>query len=98
MNTITQSDLNQIVKVLNNTVGAPAAAWINGIAQINHHFIDYAYGGQCLMKIANTGGGCNPVLPGFVSKRELYTKINAYIDGYRAGQENGYRKAKEEYK
>ena len=48
---------------------------------IGHYCLDGAYGGWKLVRTMNDGGGIDEITYGFVSKRELYDLINAYIKG-----------------
>ena len=53
----------------------------------NYHLVS-AYGGYDLAQVVNDGGGITkPLYGGMVSKRELYNKLTAYINGVRTGIE-----------
>ena len=55
---------------------------------IGNYFLDSAYGGYDLVQVINEGGGITkPLYGGYVSKRELYNKLTAYINGVRTGIE-----------
>ena len=52
----------------------------------NYHLIS-AYGGYDLAQVVNEGGGIHkPLYGGMVSKRELYNKLSAYINGVVEGK------------
>ena len=87
------ADLTGLVDRLNRTTGAEAkayrdaterekAAGFYSVANIGTYYLEGAYGGHKLVQIVNHGGGVRDVLgTGYVSKRELYRAIGAYLDG-----------------
>lgn len=87
MNRITEKDLESRVKYLNKITNSPetyATKKPEGGLDIHpgHYHLDGAYGGWKLVRTCNTGGGISDISrQGYTSKRELYTWINAYIDG-----------------
>jgi len=89
----TMRDLEGLVDRLNREVGAEPkpyrdateaekAAGFHGVGNVGTYHLMGAYGGQKLVQITNYGGGVRDVLgTGYVSKRELYRAISAYLDG-----------------
>jgi hypothetical protein len=52
----------------------------------NYH-LSGAYGGWCLQRMHNEGGGVStPLHTGYCPKRELFNAISAYVTGIEAGQ------------
>lgn len=82
MNRITESQLQAVVDRLNRITGSPMAPYANGKAQIGNYHISHAYGGVCLHRMHNEGGGVScPLIGGHVTKRELLGLMHAYIAG-----------------
>lgn len=82
MNQITEKFLQAKVDYLNKITGSPAAPWIDGKAQIGNFHLSHAYGGVCLHRMHNDGGGVTtPLTGGHISKRELAELLSAYIAG-----------------
>lgn len=82
----TQKDLDCLVNHLNRITGNNPKAWqtVNGrnLANIGTYVLNGAYGGWKLAQITNEGGGeRNPISMGYVSKKECYYAIHAYISG-----------------
>ena len=81
-NRITESHLQAIVDRLNRTTGSPAAPYVDGVAQIGNYHLSHAYGGVCLHRMFNDGGGVtSPLSCGHTTKRELATMLYAFIAG-----------------
>ncbi len=79
---ITEKDLDALCWRLNAITGSPTETYIGGKAQIGNYHISYEYGGACLHRICNEGGGVTtPIHAGHIPKRELYDSIYAYIRG-----------------
>lgn len=88
MNRITESQLQAVVDRLNRVTGSPMAPYVDGKAQIGNYHLSHAYGGVCLHRMHNEGGGVSsPLSIGHVTKRELYGLIHAYLSGLLAAQE-----------
>jgi hypothetical protein len=52
------------------------------VATVGQFYIDGAYGGVSLDRMVNEGGGVTDVFRcGHVSKRELYGRMHAFLDG-----------------
>ena len=89
----TMRDLEGLVDRLNRTTGAESepyrdateaekAAGFGGVGNVGTYYLMGAYGGHKLVQITNYGGGVRDVLgTGYVSKRELYRAVSAYLDG-----------------
>ena len=75
---ITTKDLATIVTYLNNISGFSD---INGVT-VGAYRLDYAYGGVSLYRYVNDAGGVSDVFKcGHVTKRDLFYRIAAYIEG-----------------
>ena len=82
MQRITEKQLQAVVDRINRITNSPAEPYINGKAQVGSYHISYAYGGVCLHRIANEGGGVSsPLSSGHVPKRELYNLMQSFISG-----------------
>ena len=81
-NRITEKFLQSKVDYLNKLTGSPVEPYLNGKAQIGNFHLSHAYGGVCLHRMYNEGGGVSsPLSIGHVSKRELAGLLSAYING-----------------
>ena len=79
---ITDKQLDAIAERLNKLTNSPLTPWINGKAQIGNYHISHAYGGVCLHRMHNEGGGVSsPLSCGHVTKRELADLMYAFIAG-----------------
>jgi hypothetical protein len=86
---ITQRDLEQLCRVVNNAVnGSPdGEVWIRTPdgdlhARIGAFYIDGAYGGVALYRVVTEGGGVSDVFGcGHVPKRNLYDRLQAFLRG-----------------
>lgn len=79
---ITDKDLAAVCARINAATGSPAAPWVDGKAQIGNFHISHAYGGVCLHRMYNAGGGVStPLMGGHVPKRELFNAMHAYLSG-----------------
>jgi hypothetical protein len=86
MNRITDSVLQARVDYLNKLVGAPLEQWVQkdggSESQLGNFNLNHAYGGVCLMRITNNGGGCSmPLMSSHTTKRDCYDQISAFIKG-----------------
>lgn len=91
MERITDKQLNALADWINELTDSPLTPWTadeGGIkANIGNYHISRAYGGVCLHRMVNTGGGVTcPIFHGHVTKRELYNSMHAYIKGLRDAQ------------
>lgn len=84
---ITIRDLDAVVRRINLITDSPQQAYIEIAsgefkAQVGNYHLSSAYGGYCLHRINNESGGITtPINSGYVSKRELYSLMQAYIRG-----------------
>lgn len=91
MRQITLKDLEAVCKRINVATNSPIEPWvkIDGklTAQIGCYYLSGAYGGYNLERICNEGGGVNNVFgSGFMPKRELYERMQAFLTGYSEGK------------
>jgi hypothetical protein len=88
MNRITEKQLQAVVDRLNRITGSPLEPYIGGEAQIGNYHLSHAYGGVCLHRMYNEGGGVSsPLSTGHITKRELMGLLHAYINGIESHQE-----------
>jgi hypothetical protein len=84
---ITDKHLEHLVDRINEVTGSPRAAYTkdangNYKANIGNYHLSHAYGGVCLHRMHNEGGGVTtPLVYGHVPKRELYNALRAYLTG-----------------
>lgn len=83
-NRVTQKDLEDRVFRINDLLGTPFEPYGPDGENEGSYFIAGAYGGFSLRQKGKDGE--RAVIPGFGSKRELYEKLNAFVDGIRAGK------------
>ena len=92
MNRITEKQLQAVVDRLNRITGSPAAPYIDGKAQIGCYHLSHAYGGVCLHRTHNEGGGVSsPLSTGHIPKRELMGLLHAFIAGIDTAQQDATR-------
>lgn len=59
------------------------------VANIGNYHLSWAYGGVCLHKMHNDGGGVStPLSSGHVPKKELFNELCAFIRGVEFAKEN----------
>ncbi len=86
-NRVTQKDIEQLAMAINNATNSPTTYFTvqtDGTrpANIGHHYIAGAFGGVRLERINSTGGGTYDACEtGYVTKRELYAAMRAYLAG-----------------
>lgn len=85
MNRITKQDLQSVVDRINRVTGSPMEPWTRTdttfTANIGNYHLSWAYGGVCLERMHNDGGGVSSVISGYRSKRELYDRMQAFLSG-----------------
>jgi hypothetical protein len=82
MQRITDKQLDSLCEYLNNITNRPLKPWADGRAAVGNYHISHAYGGVCLHRHVNEGGGVNcPLVHGHVPKRELFNLMHAFIKG-----------------
>jgi len=91
---ITESDLKGLCDRLNRLTNSPMVPYAfdpvkdKHCAQIGNYHISHAYGGVCLHRMCNDGGGVQTVLMGgHVPKRELYERMYAFIRGIESAKD-----------
>ena len=83
---ITDRDLIGMVDRLSRITNSPRTPYLRydgrTVAQIGNFHLSHAYGGVCVHRMCNDGGGVSDVLSiGHVPKRELYSALYAFIRG-----------------
>lgn len=92
MNRITKRNLEYLVERINVETGSPLEPWTKRAdgtlkANIGNYHLSGAYGGYCLHRMLNDGGGVTtPLVSGHVPKRELYNRMRSFLDGIVAGK------------
>jgi hypothetical protein len=87
MQRITDKQLDNLATWLNEITGSPTEYSHrdengNFRSNIGNYHISRAYGGVCLHRIVNEGGGVKcPIVSGHIPKRELFEQMHAYIKG-----------------
>lgn len=84
MNRITETQLQTVVDRITGSPLTPYFVNADGkhIPQPRNYHLSYAYGGACLHRMHNEGGGVSsPLSTGHIPKRELLNLMYAYIDG-----------------
>jgi hypothetical protein len=88
MNRVTEKQLQAIVDRLNRITNSPMEPYIEREAQIGNYHLSHAYGGVCLHRMFNEGGGVSsPLSTGHISKRELMGLLYAFINGIETARE-----------
>lgn len=88
MTRITDKQLDAIADRLNKITNSPLKPYIDGKAQVGNYHISHAYGGVCLHRMHNEGGGVSsPLSCGHVTKRELASMLYAFIAGINSTME-----------
>ena len=87
MNRVTEAQLQAVADRINKITGSPLTPYaVNAegkhVPQPGNYHISHAYGGVCLHRMYNEGGGVSsPLSTGHIPKRELLNLMHAYIDG-----------------
>jgi len=86
-NRITEKDLKESIDYINKLTNSPkeySTKQDDGLYKTNvgHYHLACAYGGYNLHRIVSDGGGITtPLGGGYHTKRELYSKLQAFISG-----------------
>lgn len=96
MNRITNRDLEAVIKRINILTNSPLESWertklpdgrLTTTSNIGNYHLSSAYGGFSLHRMSNESGGVTtPLNCGYVTKRELYGLMQAYISGLGANR------------
>lgn len=79
---VTQAQLQAAVDRINRLTESPMTPYVDGKIQVGNYHLSGAYGGVCLHRMHNEGGGVSsPLSTGHISKRELLNLMHAYIIG-----------------
>ena len=87
MNRVTEAQLQAVVARINKITGSPLTPYaVNAegkhVPQPGNYHISHAYGGVCLHRMYNEGGGVSsPLSTGHIPKRELLALMFAFIEG-----------------
>ena len=94
MKRVTESQLNAVVKRLNNITGSPIEPYSRTsdglVANIGNFHLDYAYGMVRLVRMHSAGGGIN-VVTQYGTKRKCLEEMHAFESGYLAALVNIYK-------
>lgn len=80
-NRITERDLHDLCKRLNEITGNPVNPYIDNHANVGNYHINFAYGGVQLHQTMSKSGGIKSISSGYTPKRELYNFMQAYLGG-----------------
>ena len=85
MNRITEKQLQALVDSINERMGTPMVPWTRKdgklVANLGNWHLSWAYGGVTVNEMMNEAGGVNCPLGLGGPKRELETKLRAFIAG-----------------
>ncbi len=93
MQRITIKDLEAVCSRLNRVTGSPPFPWDQSedgrnVAAVGNYHISRAYGGFCLHRMVNDGGGVSsPLSSGHIPARELCERMHAYLKGFEDARE-----------
>lgn len=92
-NRITDSMLEARIRRLNELTGSPLTPWsqIDGknVANVGNFHLSCSYDGVCLHRMSNKSGGVStPLVSYHTTKRDLYDRINSFMDGIYFAQDN----------
>ena len=94
MKRVTESQLNAVVKRLNNMTGSPIEPYSRTpdgfVANIGNFHLDFAYGMVRLVRMHSAGGAVNAVTQ-YGTKRECLGEMYAFESGYLAALVNIYK-------
>lgn len=85
MQRITQLNIEAVVNRLNVATNSPTKSYVSGAPQALCWYIGYAYGGYQLQRMSSKPG-CTGVTTygGYGTKRELWDRVQAMLDGIAA--------------
>jgi hypothetical protein len=88
---ITRKQLEALADLLNIATNSPPQPWTPTAegprANIGNFYVSGAYGGFCLHRIVNDGGGVTtPLSMGHIPARRLYEQMHAYLSGIEFGK------------
>ncbi len=91
MERITRANLDGQIRIINRLLGTPEEPYTKGEdgkyhANIGNIHLEGAYGGWKASRMVGESGGTQCVTHGYVSKRELYSQLSAFIRGIEAAQ------------
>tara|TARA_R110000868_G_scaffold335596_1_gene596474 strand:+ start:296 stop:574 length:279 start_codon:yes stop_codon:yes gene_type:complete len=84
---VTEAQLQAVAARINRITGSPLTSYaVNAegkhVPQPGNYHISHAYGGVCLHRMHNEGGGVSsPLSTGHIPKRELLSLMFAFIEG-----------------
>ena len=87
MDRITEKYLQAVCDRINRATNSPMASYVKNTdgthtAQIGNYHISGAYGGKCLHRMHNEGGGVSDVFGcGHIAKRDLANRMHAFLAG-----------------
>ena len=90
---ITNKDIEKRVLTLNDLAGTPKEPYakIDGKfePQAKCYHLSFAYGGVALHQMCDEGSGVRDIFGGHMPKRELYERLNAFINGFGSAKREG---------
>ena len=91
-NRITKANLDALTAAINYKTKSPEASWTRNkagklTANVGNYHLGYRYGGVRLERMDNFGGGISVFRSyGYVTKRELWGMMHAYLNGLQDAQ------------
>lgn len=89
---ITDRHLKALCSEANRLFGTPETAYTHRDGQlranVGHYHLDVVYGGVSIVQMGNESGGVHVVISRG-TRREVYDRFRAYLDGARAGKVAG---------
>lgn len=87
---ISKKDLEALVLKLNKLTNNPTTYMTDGKSNIGHYHVSCAYSGYAIHQLTSTGGAAHAIWGGYCPKRELYEKLNTFVNGieYKQSLEN----------
>jgi hypothetical protein len=88
MKRVTMQDLENLCLIINKTAGT-SQSYCDKVGEtpfktnVGHYHIDSAYGGYRLDQTVNDAGGITVIIPGYITKRELFEKMHVFLSGLR---------------
>ncbi len=93
MERITQSMLIRLTDTINRKLDTPMALYRGSrddgfTANVGNYHLDWANGGVSLCRMLVNGGTCDVLWCGHITKRDLFGRMQAFVEGIRA-ERNG---------
>jgi hypothetical protein len=85
MNRITKKTLQARVETINHILGVADSPYTRAgdklTPNVGTFHLSGAYGGYCVFRVCENGGGATPIWHGHIPAREAYDRMSAFIAG-----------------